>query len=136
MTSAFDQLATQCHGNWRALLRTRANCIVTASAPLLDEFCAASRRVLRAPIACLSARTLRDPGRARTVVLTDVHLTTPIEQRALVSWIDDPQCIDTQAIVLTPVSLFTLVEAGAFDAHLFYRLNTIHLDLLQASTPR
>jgi DNA-binding NtrC family response regulator len=40
---------------------------------------------------------------------------------------NEPRNAQTQIISLTSVDLLALVEAGRFDADLFYRLNTIHL---------
>jgi hypothetical protein len=129
MTSSFDQLATKTHGDWRALLRTGANCLVTAPLPLLDQFVSASRDVLREPILWLSGIRPLDLKASKTIVVMHIHLLAPTDQQTLVAWIEDPANDGTQVIGLTPVSLFAMVDAGLFAGDLFYRLNAIHLHL-------
>lgn len=62
------------------------------------------------------------------VVLRDVDFLTPEEQRRLFEWLDSrtgrPQVVSTASAPLRP-----LVEAGAFSDALYYRLNTVYIDL-------
>lgn len=132
MTSLFDRLATREHGDWRLLLRTGANCLVTAAAPLLDEFDSASRSVLAEPIARLCGTRPLNLVASKTLVIANVHRLSGSDQRTLKTWMDDPANAHTQVVTLTSVSLFALVEGGSFDADLFYRLNAIHLQLSHA----
>lgn len=136
MTCAFDVVATRAHGDWRALLATRINVLVTAPnhvAPHgIDELRTLLNRELRQPVSWLSASAPLRSDRARTVVITDVHLLDAEAQWALMAWIGDPAHADAQVVSVTPTSLFTRVLDGRFDANLFYRLNTIHLNLNDA----
>ena len=131
--ASFDVLATRVHGDWRALLATRINVLVTAPNHLAthrpDELRALLAPELRQPVSWLSACAPSASDDARTVVISDVHLLDSQAQRALMSWIGDPAHADAQVVSVTPTSLFARVMDGRFDANLFYRLNTIHLNL-------
>jgi hypothetical protein len=67
-------------------------------------------------------------GRDTIVWLKDVHGLKPTEQAVtmdlLTAWRTDRM---PRIIASSSVDLFDLVKAGAFDARLFYRLNTIHI---------
>jgi DNA-binding NtrC family response regulator len=65
-------------------------------------------------------------------VITNLHLLDRPSQRMLNAWIRDPENSDTQIISLTSERLLPLVDEGSFDRDLFYRLNTIHLELTAA----
>jgi hypothetical protein len=69
---------------------------------------------------------------ARTVVIRDVTALTPELQRVLLSWTDDPDRPSRQVVSTSTISLFPLVEHGRFLDGLYYRLNTVLLDLRSA----
>jgi Sigma-54 interaction domain len=62
------------------------------------------------------------------VVVRDVDALTPAEQRKLLDWLEAAssrmQVVSTAAVPLLP-----LVQADAFNDTLYYRLNTIYIDL-------
>ena len=66
--------------------------------------------------------------RPATVVVRDVHALTPAEQRKLLDWLEaaSPR---TQVVSTASVPLLPLVLAHAFNDTLYYRLNTIYIDL-------
>ena len=67
-------------------------------------------------------------ARGGTVVLHEVGALSHEYQRHLLDWLD--QAVGrTQVISTTPVSLLPQVQTGAFIETLFYRLNTVCLDL-------
>ena len=63
-----------------------------------------------------------------TVVVRDVDSLTPVEQRRLLEWLDAGST-RTQVISTASVPLLPLVEARGFNDTLYYRLNTIYIDL-------
>ena len=128
MTSGLDQL-TRLYGDWRALLRTRANVLVTGPRHLLEAFGGACHDDLRQPVGCISTATPLRFHPSASLVIIDVHLFDAGAQAALAAWMSDAQNVDTQIISLSPEHLFGRVRAGQFDADLYYRLNTIHLRL-------
>jgi hypothetical protein len=62
------------------------------------------------------------------VVLRDVDFLTPEEQRMVLDWLDSTS---NRIRVLSTASapLLPLVEAGAFSDTLYYRLNTVFINL-------
>ena len=62
------------------------------------------------------------------VVLRDVEALKPQEQLGLLNWVDSARQ-RRQVISTASAPLLPLVEAGAFDAALYYRLNTVYIDL-------
>jgi hypothetical protein len=65
---------------------------------------------------------------ASTVVVRDVDILTPGEQRRLLEWLGSSNT-RTQVVSTASVPLLPLVEASSFDDTLYYRLNTIYIDL-------
>jgi hypothetical protein len=61
-----------------------------------------------------------------TVVVYDVDTLTHHEQRALHHWIAANAC--TQVVSTASKSLWPMIQAGAFDEALYYRLNVVMLD--------
>ena len=53
-----------------------------------------------------------------------------VAQYTLAEWMRDGQNANMQILSLASVPLFSLVQLGQFDSDLYYRLNTIRLDLV------
>lgn len=67
-------------------------------------------------------------ARVGTVILEDVGALTLDEQRRLLAWMD--QSVGrTQIVSTTSAPLFPWVEAGDFLHTLYYRLNTLYVDV-------
>lgn len=67
-------------------------------------------------------------SRPPTVIVHDVDVLTPADQRRLLDWLDAAN-ERTQVVSTSPVPLLPLVEACTFNDTLYYRLNTIYIDL-------
>jgi len=67
-------------------------------------------------------------SQAETVVLRDVDALNQEEQLRLLDWVDSATN-GSQVISTASAPLLRLVEARAFDAALYYRLNTVYIDL-------
>ena len=63
-----------------------------------------------------------------TLLLHNVGTLSPHDQRYLVEWLERAAG-RTQVVSTTPVALLPLVQAGTFLARLYYRLNTVCVDL-------
>jgi transcriptional regulator GlxA family with amidase domain len=123
------ELRVQWPAEWPALLRTRAHVLLTGSHDATHAFLEAARSELREPIHwVLAGGALRLPT-APTIVVRDVHTLTAATQRELLQWLNDDRNRDVQLVAVTPTALLPLVEAGLFDAIVYYRLNTIHIEL-------
>jgi hypothetical protein len=107
--------------DWRALLRTRAH--------VFEAFLSTAESELRKPIvsiACGQALPLDGPS---TLILRDVHALDDAGQRKLMAWANESHSADTQIVSLAAVALLSLVNARSFDRELYYRLNTIRLEV-------
>lgn len=65
----------------------------------------------------------------RTAVLRDVDTLTRQEQRMLLDWFAASNGHRVQLISTASVPLLPLVKTGAFSDALYYRLNTVYIEL-------
>lgn len=71
---------------------------------------------------------LPPPGRIGTLILHDVGALTYDDQRQLLKWLEQADG-RTQIISTASAPLLPAVKAGTFPEHLYYRLNTVCVDL-------
>ena len=71
---------------------------------------------------------LPSPGRAATLVLHDVNELTFDDQHRVLRWLDETAG-QIRVVSTTAVPLWPRVKAGAFNDVLYYRLNTIYVDV-------
>jgi len=69
-------------------------------------------------------------SRPSTLVIQDVDMLTTGEQRRLLEWLDGANT-RTQVISTASTPLLSRVEAHTFNETLYYRLNTIYIDLFE-----
>lgn len=117
---------------------TRANVFVVGSDDLVSTFITSLWPWLVTPVAsrhhgdpfCLSP-TSPPVG---TVVIYDVDRLTCEEQRALIQWMDTTNG-STRVVTTASESLLPMVNAGAFNDALYYRLNVVTIDLRAPAVP-
>lgn len=73
------------------------------------------------------------PAVAGTLILHDVHALPAADQRRLLAWLETAKG-RTQVVSTTSVPLLPRVTAGDFIATLFYRLNTVCVDVTTLDT--
>lgn len=71
---------------------------------------------------------LPQAGQTGTLLLHNVGALSLLDQRYLIEWLERAAG-RTQVVSLTPVPLLPLVQAGTFLPRLYYRLNTVCVDL-------
>lgn len=71
---------------------------------------------------------LPTPGSAATLVLHDVSSLTSTDQARVLHWLDQA-ARQTRVVSTTAEPLWPKVESGAFNDTLYYRLNTVCVDL-------
>jgi transcriptional regulator of acetoin/glycerol metabolism len=71
---------------------------------------------------------LPQAAQARTLILHDVGALPVAEQRRLIEWLEGSGG-HTQVVSTTPIPLLPRVQAGEFLARLYYRLNTVCVDV-------
>jgi hypothetical protein len=118
--------------DWRSMIRTRGNLLVKGPNDLLRAFLQTARPEMREPIRSADAGLPPFLDGVRTLILTDIEALTGTDQQRLLRWFNEDRHHDVQVISLTSVSLFSRVTATAFDASLYYRLNTIVLEIQAA----
>jgi len=115
--------------DWRALLRTRASVLITGPEKALEAFLSTAESELREPILSIADGQALPLDGPSTLILKDVHRLDSAGQQRLIAWASEPQNADTQIVSLTSVALLSLVKAGSFDPELYYRLNTMRLEV-------
>jgi hypothetical protein len=115
--------------DWRAILRTRANVLVMGPKDALTAFVQAARSEMSDPIRTSGPALPPFLDGVRTLILTEVDALSDTDQQRLRRWFDERQNADVQVVSLTSEPLFSLVSANAFDTQLYYRLNTIVLEV-------
>jgi DNA-binding NtrC family response regulator len=113
---------------------TRANLLVVGPEPLVRNLLSlvASGTRRDAMVHAKSGRLELPSSGARpsTVVVHDVDALTTSEQRRLLEWLD-AATTHTQVISTASMPLLARVEARTFNETLYYRLNTIYIDLFE-----
>ena len=109
------------------IIGSRANVLLHGSQQVLTAALAVLRPGLRSPLQISSGDTWTVPSRLTgTVVIEHVAFLSLDQQEALLGWLDDAH---VQVITTTAKSLFDLVEHRRFLRPLYYRLNTVYVEL-------
>jgi hypothetical protein len=115
--------------DWRALVRTRANVLVSGPEDALEAFVGTARPELREPIRSMVCGQALSLECASTLILRDVHQLDDAGQRTLWAWVNRPEQAATQIVSVTSIPLFASAQANRFDRALYYCLNTIYLEI-------
>jgi len=117
------------HAEWQFLRELPCNVLLEGTVAATDAVLHLLQPRVREPIVWhRPPATLQLPGgEARTLIVTEVAALNRDEQRTLLSWMNDAG--DPQIVTTSSCPLFGLVEAGLFDAALYYRLNGVLLRL-------
>jgi hypothetical protein len=109
---------------------TRANLLLIGPADITSMLLDIVRVHLEAPVATIRAGeplTL-PPGHVGTLIVHNVCLLTSAEQTQLNDALDN-ELGGTQIISTSALALMPMVEEGRFLDILYYRLNTIYIDV-------
>lgn len=120
------------HTEWDLILRARPNLLLAGPSSLTNAMLAALKPHLRAPLRVHKPKTGVPVPRPRegTLVLREINRLDAKQQAQLVRWLDRfDERARVQVVSTTSEPLFSLVEAGAFLASLYYRLNVVRMDL-------
>ena len=119
---------------WDMATTTRHNLLLVGSPSATDALLDALKPHLREPLRHCNPRTGVSVPEATegTLVLSEVAGLDVKQQAQLFRWLDR---FEQQVRVVSTTSepLFSLVQAGAFLADLYYRLNIVLFDLTSAS---
>ena len=125
------RLAREAHRDLQVVGMPRTNLLLVGGAGAIRIVMEMLWLELREPI--LTWRSgqpleLPAPGRASTMVLHDVHELTRDDQQSLLRWLDQTRG-RIRVVCTTRESLWPRVLAGGFNDALYYRLNTVCVDL-------
>jgi Sigma-54 interaction domain len=118
--------------DWRELLRTRVNVLVTGPAIALTAFREMALQELREPVKFCRASLPCFEEQVATLILDEIDALGEADQRRLLRWIAERENAGTQIISLTSAPLYSAVVAGRFGADLYYRLNIVTLEIQAA----
>jgi len=131
--SESDSVSLSAASDLNVARATRANVLVVGPEPLVKNVL---KLVAPAPrrdglVQSREGRLhLPSPLCPPTVVVQDVDALTMAEQRQLLEWLDVPTT-RTQVISTASMPLLPRIEALTFNETLYYRLNTIYIDLFE-----
>jgi hypothetical protein len=120
------------HPEWQFLSERPCNVLLEGTVAATDAVLDLLQPNIREPIVWHRppAAFQLPGGEARTLILREAAALERDEQRRLLSWMNDADC--PQIVTTSSCPLFVLVEAGRFDAALYYRLNGV---LLRIAAP-
>ena len=136
MTDTPDQIRSSHYAEWSILRASSLNALLIGAPHLTAAAVGMLARGARSPIVRWNPAQWDIPAMiAGTLVIDDVDRLTPVQQERLARWIGGPgTSVQVLALVRTP--LFADVEMGRFSASLYYRLNTVMVELrVQADLP-
>jgi Sigma-54 interaction domain len=122
------------HTEWRLLSEQSCNVLIEGTVGATDAALHLLQPHIQQPIVWQrpTATLELPPDETRTLILADAAALSRDEQQRLLAWMDDMGS-RTRIISTSPHSLFALVDAGCFDASLYYRLNVLLLRVTPVS---
>jgi len=129
-------LPVDLHTEWNLVVRTHHNLMLVGAPSATKELLAAMKPHLRGP---LHEFTLPADGSVPqplegTLILSEVARLDATQQEQLLQWLDQVnEQLQVQIVSTTAEAIYLLVQAGAFLADLYYKLNVVLLDLTGAA---
>jgi hypothetical protein len=117
-------------GEWRMISAARPNILVIGAADAVES--TVSALVARLPGSVSYLRPNAPPpaiDQAEMLVVPDVAALSPDRQHEWVTWLSNGDVRHPQIVATSGVPVYPLVEADQFSGILYYRLNTILLDM-------
>lgn len=125
-------------GEWRVARSARVNVLLVGSDGLVEKIVDALRPDLCQPIDVwrpASGLVFPPVAATGTLILQDVGAMPRADQRRLCDWLEITGG-RTRVVSTTRQSLFPLLEAGAFMARLYYRLNVLCVQVSECDGQR
>lgn len=120
--------------DWHLVRGNRSHVLVAGAADAVEQALAALMPHLDPPVWCWSPDALLpSPGEVKTLVIRNVDTLPAERQRDLLSWLDQAAVGRARVVSTTTAPLFQRVASGLFLDTLYYRLNMIVLDGLDAT---
>lgn len=123
--------------DWQVIVTTASNVVVHGTPAVCDVVVSALQPSLGGPVRRWqpeAERPLPD-GSTGTLIVEQVPSCSPAQQEALLAWLDEAGR-DVRIVCTAQQPMRDLVRHGFFLARLYYRLNTVYLDLSAAPPAR
>jgi hypothetical protein len=120
---------------WALVCQRRLNLFLVGPEESTDRFLDTLRSLFHEPVAEVRSReplVLPDAEHIGTLLVKDIGMLRAEGQRRLVEWLAH-RAGRTQVISTSPAPVLPRIAAGEFAESLYYRLNTIYVDLTSAS---
>lgn len=116
---------------WRMLRSVRPNILVIGGADFVASAVSALVAALPGPVSYLPPNAPPPPSDddAEMLVVPDVSSLSQDRQREWVRWLSDADVRHPQIVATSEVPVYPLVKSDQFSGVLYYRLNTILLDV-------
>jgi len=123
---------------WRMLRSVRPNILVIGGADFVASAVSALVAALPGPVLYLAPNAPPPTGDddAEMLVVPDVSSLLQDRQREWVRWLSDADVRHPQIVATSEVPVYPLVQSNQFSGVLYYRLNTILLDIQTADESR
>lgn len=122
--------------DWHIAKTVRPNVLIIGAAGAIEQSLAALWPYLDTPVWCGTVDTLRQTAQsARTIVIREVGGLSASQQVELSLWLAESAAMRIHVVSTTSVPLFQMVTAGLFFDSLYYRLNTLVLDMQNHPVP-
>src|SRR5438309_5522942 len=123
-----DQVSPDAALDWHIVRANRFHVLIVGAADAVEHSLAVLMPHSDPPVCWWTADTLLpSPRDVRTLVIRNVDALSDMQQRELLSWLEQTAVAPTRVISTTTVPLFQHVTAGLFLDALYYRLNTVML---------
>jgi sigma-54-interacting transcriptional regulator len=115
---------------WRMLRAVRPNILVIGAPDAIESTVSALVAQLPGPVAYLRSNAPPPAiDEAEMLVVPDVAALSPDLQHEWLAWLDNVDVRRPQIVATSGVPIYPLVTADQFSGVLYYRLNTILLDV-------
>jgi hypothetical protein len=125
-------ISRQFVSEWMILRTTRPNVLITGQRATTEAVATALLQDLGLPVFTWTPGVALPPAHGTDILLIhDVGTLSLDEQHTLLSWLNQAAALGhTQVVSTTTFEVFPLIGQGLFLDTLYYRLNTIRLDML------
>lgn len=123
--------------DWALLRTVQANALLIGPPTAIAESLSELKGILRPPVHTWAPAT-RVPlpdGACGTLIVQNVGALDSAQQVALLEWLNGRR-EPVQVLSTSDAHIWPLVEHGAFEQSLYYRLNVMYVDLTPARSDR
>ena len=131
-TQTTGPLPTELSLEWNAISREHCNVLVEALPAVSGQILEKLRPHLRTPVEEYRPKVgvpVPQPAEG-TLIVSGVESLDASQQAQLLRWLDEGKN-RVQLASISSEPLFPLVEAGTFDASLYYRLNIVRIEWVE-----